>query len=109
MSQREWVGMCKDAKIPVPIGEINDAHRRCDRATKEEKEEAKKKGGAARSDKQLNLGEFLEGFASEMHEPFYRDYLRDDLAPLVNDAGFARCDVQRAWLSKVVSATGGQR
>ena len=22
MSQREWVGMCKDAKIPVPIGEI---------------------------------------------------------------------------------------
>ena len=61
MSQREWVGMCKDAKIPVPIGEINDAHRRCDRATKEEKEEAmKKKGSAARSDKQLNLGEFLE-------------------------------------------------
>ena len=60
MSQREWVGMCKDAKVPVPIGEINDAHRRCDRATKEEKEAAKAKGGAARSDKQLNLSEFLE-------------------------------------------------
>ena len=53
--------MCKDAKVPVPIGEINDAHRRCDRATKEEKEAAlKKKGTAARSDKQLNLTEFLE-------------------------------------------------
>lgn len=61
MSQREWVAMCKEAKVPVPIGEINDAHRRCDRATKEEKEEAaKKKGGAARSDKQLCLPEFLE-------------------------------------------------
>merc|ERR1712185_91196 len=61
MSQREWVGMCKEGKVPVPIGEINDAHRRCDRATKEEKEEAlKKKGTAARSDKQLNLPEFLE-------------------------------------------------
>ena len=45
MTQREWVSMCKDAKVPVSIGEINDAHRRVDRPTKEEKEELMKKKG----------------------------------------------------------------
>jgi hypothetical protein len=61
MSQREWVLMCKDARIPVPIGEINDAHRRCDRPTKEEKEAAlATKGGAAKADKKLVFHEFVE-------------------------------------------------
>ena len=61
LSQREWVSFCKDAKVPVSIGEINDAHRRCDRATKEDKEAAKAVGkGPARSDKALDMAEFLE-------------------------------------------------
>ena len=61
MSQREWVAMCKEAKVPVPIGEINDAHRRCDRPTKEEKEAAlATKGGKAAADKQLSFPEFVE-------------------------------------------------
>jgi len=47
---------------------------------------------------------FLESFPSQMHEPFYRDYLRDDLGALLADAGFERVHVERAWLSKVVSA-----
>ena len=62
MSQREWVAMCKDGKVPVSIGEINDAHRRCDRPTKEAKQAAlsAKKGAAAKADKQLCLPEFVE-------------------------------------------------
>ncbi len=34
------------------------------------------------------LAPVLEGFAQEFHEPFYRDYLRDDLAALLTAAGF---------------------
>ena len=30
MSQREWVQFVKDAKIPIPITEINDVFRRVD-------------------------------------------------------------------------------
>jgi ubiquinone/menaquinone biosynthesis C-methylase UbiE len=47
---------------------------------------------------------FLEIFAAQMHEPFYRDYMRDDLEKLAADAGFRVCGTQRAWLSKVVHA-----
>jgi hypothetical protein len=39
-----------------------------------------------------------------MHEPFYRDYVRDDLRALVEGAGLEPGGVERAWLSKVVSA-----
>lgn len=52
-----------------------------------------------------DLAVFLEGFASAMHEPYYRDYVRDDLAEIVAEAGFAVGSVERAWLSKVVAAT----
>lgn len=47
---------------------------------------------------------FLDGFAAQMHEPFYRDYVRDDLAALAAGAGFAPERTERAWLAKVVSA-----
>ncbi len=62
MSQREWIQMCKEAKIPVSVGELNDAHARCDRASKEDKAKAKesKKGVAAKADKELCFPEFIE-------------------------------------------------
>jgi ubiquinone/menaquinone biosynthesis C-methylase UbiE len=47
---------------------------------------------------------FLERFAEDMHEPFYRDYLRDDLAVGLEQAGFQVHGTERAFLSKVVSA-----
>ncbi len=50
-----------------------------------------------------DLALVLEGFATQVHEPFYRDYVRDDLAALVVEAGLEVADVQRAWLSKVVT------
>ena len=56
MSQREWVQFVKDAKVPIPITEINDVFRRVDRAEKAEKAKDPK----AKADKQMNLAEFLE-------------------------------------------------
>ncbi len=51
-----------------------------------------------------DLATFLESFASQMHEPYYRDYVQDDLAALVSEAGLAVAGVERAWLSKVLTA-----
>jgi ubiquinone/menaquinone biosynthesis C-methylase UbiE len=50
------------------------------------------------------LAIFLERFPQDMHEPFYRDYLRDDLAEGLEQAGFQVHGTERAFLSKVVSA-----
>jgi ubiquinone/menaquinone biosynthesis C-methylase UbiE len=50
------------------------------------------------------LGVFLERFPDDMHEPFYRDYLRDDLGTALAEAGFVVHGTERAFLSKVVSA-----
>jgi ubiquinone/menaquinone biosynthesis C-methylase UbiE len=50
------------------------------------------------------LAVFLERFPDEMHEPFYRDYLHDDLAEGLAEAGFQVHGTERAFLSKVVSA-----
>ncbi len=47
---------------------------------------------------------FLDRFPEDMHEPFYRDYLRDDLADALGEAGFQVHGTERAFLSKVVSA-----
>jgi ubiquinone/menaquinone biosynthesis C-methylase UbiE len=49
------------------------------------------------------LGVFLERFPQDMHEPFYRDYLRDDLGEGLRRAGFHVHGTERAFLSKVVS------
>jgi len=51
-----------------------------------------------------DLSEFLTAFASDMHEPFYLDYLGDDLAVLAEEAGFEVSRVERAWLAKVLTA-----
>jgi ubiquinone/menaquinone biosynthesis C-methylase UbiE len=50
------------------------------------------------------LGIFLDQFPEDMHEPFYRDYLRDDLAEGLAEAGFHVHGTERAFMSKVVSA-----
>ncbi|MEM9459255.1 MAG: class I SAM-dependent methyltransferase [Myxococcota bacterium] len=50
------------------------------------------------------LGFFLERFPQDAHEPFYRDYLGDDLAEGLRGAGFIVHSTEQAFLSKVVSA-----
>lgn len=51
-----------------------------------------------------DLGTFLDRFPEDMHEPFYRDYLRDDIADGLEETGFVVDQTERAFLSKVVHA-----
>jgi ubiquinone/menaquinone biosynthesis C-methylase UbiE len=47
---------------------------------------------------------FLGGFSQDLHEPFYADYVRDDLEAILAEVGLEPGETGRAWLSKVVSA-----
>jgi ubiquinone/menaquinone biosynthesis C-methylase UbiE len=46
----------------------------------------------------------LANFARDFHEPFYEDYLRDDIAVLLGEAGFQVESITPAYVSKVVVA-----
>ncbi len=50
------------------------------------------------------LAAVLADFPTEFHEPFYRDYLEDDLAALVAERGFVVDDVEPHLVAKVVTA-----
>jgi ubiquinone/menaquinone biosynthesis C-methylase UbiE len=50
------------------------------------------------------LGPTLARFGEDFHEPFYRDYLDDDLAVALAEAGFRVESVLPAFVSKVVVA-----
>jgi ubiquinone/menaquinone biosynthesis C-methylase UbiE len=46
----------------------------------------------------------LRAFPGEFHEPFYADYLEDDLAELLREVGFAIESVEPEFVAKVVVA-----
>jgi ubiquinone/menaquinone biosynthesis C-methylase UbiE len=46
----------------------------------------------------------LREFPAEFHEPFYADYLEDDLAALLREAGFVDVETQTHLVAKVVVA-----
>ncbi|MBE9028671.1 class I SAM-dependent methyltransferase [filamentous cyanobacterium LEGE 11480] len=46
------------------------------------------------------LSPMMEGFARTFHEPFYRDYVRDDLAARFARAGFEVVETQMHYMSK---------
>jgi ubiquinone/menaquinone biosynthesis C-methylase UbiE len=50
------------------------------------------------------LAEFLSRFAVDFHEPFYRDYIADDLAVPIAEAGFRVESVEPHFVSKVFVA-----
>jgi ubiquinone/menaquinone biosynthesis C-methylase UbiE len=50
------------------------------------------------------LKPFQQRFAGEFHEPFYRDYLKDDLATALHGAGFAVRGVETHFLAKIAVA-----
>lgn len=58
-----------------------------------------------------DLAFFLGRFAAEFHEPFYRDYIADDLVTLLTEGGFRVESVEPHFVAKVVVArkTGGAR
>ena len=51
-----------------------------------------------------DLAFFLWRFAADFHEPFYRDYVRDDLAVALKVAGFAVEEVETQFVAKVLTA-----
>lgn len=51
-----------------------------------------------------DLAFYLEDFANVYHEPYYREYLRDDLAEILREAGFEAVRVEPRMVSKVVVA-----
>lgn len=51
------------------------------------------------------IAAFLEAFSKEMHEPYYRGYVRDDLAAALREIGFAVERVEPCYVAKVVAAT----
>ena len=52
-----------------------------------------------------DIAAFLEAFSQEMHEPYYRGYVRDDLAPALREVGFEVRQVEPCYVAKVVTAT----
>jgi len=46
----------------------------------------------------------LRAFPGEFHEPFFADYLEDDLAGVLRDAGFTVESSEPHFVSKVVVA-----
>lgn len=50
-----------------------------------------------------DIAYWLENFSAEMHEPYYRDYLRDDLATLFESSGFRVNSTSPCWVAKVVT------
>ena len=46
----------------------------------------------------------LRAFPDEFHEPFYADYLGDDLAELLREVGFAVESSEPQFVAKVVIA-----
>jgi SAM-dependent methyltransferase len=51
------------------------------------------------------LAEVLRGFPQEFHEPFYADYLADDLGSILDEVGFSVRETQPHLVSKVVIAS----
>ncbi len=51
------------------------------------------------------LESVLHGFPQDFHEPFYADYLEDDLAELFDEAGFTVKSTEPHLVAKVVTAT----
>jgi ubiquinone/menaquinone biosynthesis C-methylase UbiE len=49
----------------------------------------------------------LEQFSKDMHEPFFADYQKDELAELLAEQGFGSISTSSHFVAKVVSATKG--
>ncbi len=56
-----------------------------------------------RSDSE-EIAYFVDRFSRDMHEPFYREYIGDDLAQGLSEQGFGVESVAQAYLAKVVTA-----
>jgi ubiquinone/menaquinone biosynthesis C-methylase UbiE len=55
------------------------------------------------------IAQALQGFSRDVHEPFYADYLNDDLSSLLTDSGFEVENCEPWFVSKVVTAKKPRR
>jgi len=51
------------------------------------------------------IAAYLEAFSSELHEPYYGSYVRDDLAVALQESGFHVERVEPCYVAKVITAT----
>ncbi len=51
-----------------------------------------------------DIASILDAFSGDLHEPFYRDYLKDDLSELVTECGFSVDRLETHFVSKLVVA-----
>jgi ubiquinone/menaquinone biosynthesis C-methylase UbiE len=59
---------------------------------------------SAQLSESAEIGTALRSFPGEFHEPFYNDYLEDDLADLVREIGFVVTSSEPQFVAKVVAA-----
>lgn len=59
---------------------------------------------SAQASESPELADVLRAFPREFHEPFYADYLEDDLAIILRDAGLEVCATEPHLVAKVVIA-----
>jgi SAM-dependent methyltransferase len=59
---------------------------------------------SAQLSESADIATALRSFPGEFHEPFYADYLEDDLAELLREVGFAIESVEPQFVAKVVVA-----
>jgi ubiquinone/menaquinone biosynthesis C-methylase UbiE len=99
--------------VVTSIFMLHELPRRVRRAALEEMHRVLAPGGllvledAAQPSESRDLIPALDQFSRDMHEPFFADYLDDDLAGLVAECGFGSVATAPHFVSKVVSATKG--
>jgi SAM-dependent methyltransferase len=59
---------------------------------------------SAQDAESAEIADVLREFPREFHEPFYADYLEDDLAAILESAGFTVESVEPHLVAKVVTA-----
>jgi ubiquinone/menaquinone biosynthesis C-methylase UbiE len=62
---------------------------------------------AAQPSESPGLTPALKQFSTDLHEPFFADYLQDDLGTLLDEHGFGSIETTAQFVSKVVSGTKG--
>jgi ubiquinone/menaquinone biosynthesis C-methylase UbiE len=99
--------------VVTSIFMLHELPRRVRRAALEEMHRVLAPGGvlvledSAQPSESRELTPALDQFSRDMHEPFFADYLDDDLGALVAECGFGSVTTAPHFVCKVVSATKG--
>lgn len=59
---------------------------------------------SAQLSESMDIEQYIDRFMLEFHEPFYKDYINNDLAELISEAGFEVTEAGAQFVAKVVVA-----